>query len=100
MANEITLTVEEDEQVDLSIGDESSVDLTVDDADEVDLSLSEQINIINPDVAFSGPYEYTPTQSSQYISIEGLVATSNITINPIPSNYGLITWNGSVLTVS
>ena len=24
----------------------------------------------------------------------------NIRINPIPSNYGLITWDGSVLTVS
>ena len=24
----------------------------------------------------------------------------NVTIMPIPSNYGLITWNGHVLTVS
>jgi hypothetical protein len=28
------------------------------------------------------------------------VVTRNIVINPIPSNYGLITWNGSTLTVS
>ena len=25
---------------------------------------------------------------------------SDVTVNPIPSNYGLITWDGSVLTVS
>ena len=49
---------------------------------------------------FEGEYEYTPTQAEQIIEIEGLRAVSNITINPIPSNYGLITWNGSTLTVS
>ena len=27
-------------------------------------------------------------------------ATADIIINPIPRNYGLVTWNGSVLTVS
>ena len=26
--------------------------------------------------------------------------TGNVTINPIPSNYGLITWNGAFITVS
>lgn len=49
---------------------------------------------------FQGEYEYTPTQNEQVIEIEGLRATQNITVNPIPSNYGLITWNGSTLTVS
>lgn len=49
---------------------------------------------------FRGDYEYTPTQGTQVVNITGLLATQNITINPIPSNYGLIGWNGSVLTVS
>lgn len=49
---------------------------------------------------FRGDYEYTPTQGTQVVNINGLLATQNITINPIPSNYGLITWSGSVLTVS
>lgn len=49
---------------------------------------------------FNGYYEYTPTNSTQIINIGGYKATENITINPIPSNYGLITWNGSTLTVS
>ena len=50
--------------------------------------------------AFIGDYEYTPSQSEQVIPIEGYMATQNITINPIPQNYGLITWNGSTITVS
>ena len=49
---------------------------------------------------FDGEYEYTPTDTEQTIPIIGLTARRNITINPIPSNYGLITWNGAVLTVS
>lgn len=51
-------------------------------------------------VHYPGPFEFTPSQLTQEIQISGMMATSNITINPIPSNYGLITWNGSALTVS
>lgn len=49
---------------------------------------------------YEGPYEFTPTAGSQTIEIERKMATADIIINPIPSNWGLITWNGSVLTVS
>lgn len=49
---------------------------------------------------YAGPYEFTPTQEEQTVEIAHLQATQNITVNPIPSNYGLITWNGSTLTVS
>lgn len=49
---------------------------------------------------FTGAYTYTPTQETQTIPINGLKAIQDITIEPIPSNYGLITWNGSTITVS
>ena len=49
---------------------------------------------------YSGPYEFTPSQETQEIEIEGMRAAQNITINPIPNNYGLITYNGSTITVS
>jgi hypothetical protein len=49
---------------------------------------------------YDGPYEFTPTADTQTIEIEQKMATADIIINPIPSNWGLITWNGSVLTVS
>lgn len=43
----------------------------------------------------------TPTQSTQVINPPtGYNGFSKFTVNPIPSNYGLITYNGSVLTVS
>ena len=50
--------------------------------------------------AYEGAYEFTPTASTQVIEIAHKSAASNIIINPIPSNYGLITWDGAILTVS
>lgn len=49
---------------------------------------------------YAGPYEVTPGPDMQVLRTERKVATKNIVINPVPSNYGLVTWNGSVLTVS
>lgn len=49
---------------------------------------------------YSGPYEFAPGPDAQIVAIANKKATADITINPIPSNYGLITWNGSTLTVS
>lgn len=49
---------------------------------------------------YDGPYEITPTQETQVLETQNKRATANITVGPIPSNYGKITWDGSVLTVS
>ena len=50
--------------------------------------------------SYEGPYEVTPAPETQTLATDSLYMRGNITINPIPSNYGLITWNGSTLTVS
>ena len=43
----------------------------------------------------------TPSSNVQIVNPDaGYTGLSTVTVNPIPSNYGLITWNGSVLTVS
>lgn len=49
---------------------------------------------------YRGDYQFTPTEQAQEIQIADKTATQNIVIAPIPNNYGLITWNGSTLTVS
>ena len=56
--------------------------------------------IQNETDTYEGPYEVTPTQETQYLYTDQKLMADNVTINPIPSNYGLITWDGSVLTVS
>ena len=47
-----------------------------------------------------GITEITPSQDTQILQTSNKALTRNIVVNPIPSNYGLVTWNGSVLTVS
>lgn len=49
---------------------------------------------------YQGAYEFTPTTEAQTIPTDHLVLMDNITIDPIPNNYGLITWDGSTLMVS
>lgn len=49
---------------------------------------------------YTGDYTITPSAETQTLSTRNLRMTDNITVNPIPQNYGLITWNGSFLTVS
>lgn len=66
------------------------------------IALSASLTI--PSVAnvprYDGEYNFTPSEQGQTIPIKDLMASENITIDPIPSNYGLITWNGSTITVS
>lgn len=55
---------------------------------------------IQPFIPYTGEYEFTPSSETQTIPIYNKIASADIVINPIPSNYGLISWNGSTLTVS
>lgn len=49
---------------------------------------------------YKGETVFTPSSSVQVIPIAGMRFDSDFTINPIPSNYGRIAWDGSTLTVS
>lgn len=55
---------------------------------------------VAPVEPYEGSYEFTPSGERQEIEIANKRARENIVINPIPQNYGLITWDGSTLTVS
>ena len=84
-------------------GGELSLDVRVDSGE---LSISNTIEDglqtfmpLMPD-GYTGTTTVTPTLGVQVLETSGLVVPANIIINPIPSNYGLITWDGSTLTVS
>ena len=49
---------------------------------------------------YEGAYTVTPSQVAQVLATNGKVMTGDLTVEPIPQNYGLITWNGSILTIS
>lgn len=48
---------------------------------------------------YTGAYEITPSEETQTLETENKRMTGNVTINPIPSNYGRIAWNGTTLIV-
>ena len=77
----------------------TNINLVVDDGNELQLGFDSNIVVVQGE-SYTGSYSVTPSEQTQTLSTAGLVMTNNVTINPIPSNYGLITWNGSVLTVS
>ena len=85
----IKLTVSTNEAVALNIAGPESIGLT-----------AEPYIVVDRSIVYDGAYEWTPSESVQTIEIANKKALDNIKINPIPQNYGLITWNGSTLTVS
>lgn len=50
--------------------------------------------------SYQGSYTVTPSNAVQTLPTNGMLMSGDLKVNPIPSNYGLITWNGSTLTVS
>lgn len=78
-----------------------SVRLRVDGPDEVRFTTSEYIPVRVSDApAYDGPYEVSAASWAQVLPTAGHVMTGNLTVRPVPSNYGLISWDGSTLTVS
>lgn len=91
MNEPIVLDVDISEQYDMTVG--------ANDGYEVSTDSKIVINKIGTDL-YEGEYVITPSGAVQILEIKDKTATQNITIQPIPQNYGLITWNGSILTVS
>lgn len=65
----------------------------------LDVDIGMRMTVVDAE-NYDGEYVFTPTTSSQTVHIAKKRAMENIIINPIPQNYGLITWNGTTLTVS
>ena len=67
-------------------------------ADQIKVSAR---TVVEPEYAdYIGPLVVTPSQETQTLETAGHLLRGNITVEPIPNYYGLITWNGQYLTVS
>lgn len=49
---------------------------------------------------YEGETTFTPSQETQIIPTGHTVLLSDITINPIPSNYGRITYSGGIISIT
>lgn len=66
---------------------------------ESDYSINVKTGFIGG-IPYQGEYTVTPSMVAQVLPTTGKTLGDDITIAPIPNNYGLITWDGSTLTVS
>ena len=86
--------------VDMDVGTPQIVPMTVSSDPVINMGFSEAINVIVRPIDLQDK-SVTPSAETQYVTFDAPhTGLGTVTVNPIPSNYGLVTWNGSVLTVS
>lgn len=55
--------------------------------------------IADPPPIYTGEYTVIPTEEEQILPTMGCLLLDNITINPIPTNYGKVTWTSGHLLI-
>ena len=88
-------------QVPMTIHGPGPIDMTVGaNTGDVEMLFDTKIVVMGSGGTYPGPYTVTPTRSTQTLNTHGLTMAADVVVNPIPPNYGLITWDGAKLTVS
>ena len=83
----------------LTVEGGESIPLHVDAGPSISLELAEPfIGGRLPD--YHGSVDVTPAGTAQTLATAGTSLLTDIVVEPIPSNYGRIAWNGAALTVS
>ena len=87
--------------IDMDVGTPTQVPMSIESTQTtVGMGYSDAINVIIRPINLQEKTA-TPSDETQVVTFDlEYQGLSKVTINPIPSNYGLITWNGSVLTVT
>lgn len=86
--------------VDFYIEDEPEVLFEIEDEESVELEIGDALIISGVYPEYEGTYHVTPAPETQILETRNRVLLERITIDPIPQNYGRITYNGSFITVS
>lgn len=89
-------------EIDLTVSPVKSISLTVEpDQAPVPMQMEQlRVRYESPYPDYTGPTSVTPSAQAQTLHTKGTALLSDITIGAIPQNYGLVTWDGSTLTVS
>lgn len=86
--------------VDLYLDESKTVyDFSIENDNEIELS-SDVVITVGSAPMYTGEYVVTPSDETIVLNTKNLELIENVTVNPIPSNYGKIGWNGAYLTVT
>ena len=96
----IRLTVADSDGITINADGESAIPMEPDKEQLVPIHV-EQVRTIwlNPD-PYEGEYEFTPTGETQIVRTKHKTLDKNIVINPIPQNYGLVSYDGRIITIT
>lgn len=82
------------------VTDEVIVPLVIqDDTPLIPIDFQSAITFIENADYYDGSYDWIPTEDTQVVQIADRIGRQNVVIEPIPSNYGKIIYNGSQLRV-
>lgn len=87
-----------DYTVELHVLDDATAHLGITDDSPVNLAVGAEV--IGGGVPYSGAYTVRPQPYAQTLETANARLDRDIVVEAIPNNYGLITYNGSVITVS
>lgn len=78
----------------------STIEMSVQPYGAVSIDAGQYVAMRPKAVIYDGSYEVTPSQDAQTLPTRGKLMDVDLVVKPIPSNYGLITYSGGILTVS
>ena len=87
-----------DYTVELHVLDDATAHLGINGDSPVNLSVGAEV--IGGGIPYSGAYTVRPQPYAQTLGTATHVLDRDIVVEAIPNNYGLITYNGSTITVS
>ena len=64
-----------------------------------DLSANLTVPPIRGGIPYGGQYEVTPAEETQILPTRGRILARDIIVNPIPTNYGRVTWTSGHLLI-
>lgn len=87
--------------VELEVDEGAATDLEVSDGAGVEFGTDEHLRVAYTELPdYDGPYEVVPAGDAITLPTSARALWRDVTIAPVPSNYGLITVSGHVITVS
>lgn len=87
--------------IELQLAEVAPIELDIEQTPGIDYDIGEYLPVVYTDApTYDGPYEVTPSNKAQALPTGGKAMSNDVIIGPIPNNYGLITWDGTKLTVS
>ena len=91
-------------QQEVVLDGELSLNLNIDGEMSLDLHMDGEagtvIKVTEHDLpVYTGQTEVTPSEETQTLQTANRTVLQNITVNPIPENYGRLLWTGNTLTV-